>query len=185
MSEADRQRWDERYANGAHDHDIATPRAPDALFGRLDLLPKQGRALEVACGRGATAVWLAQHGLSVDAVDVSKLALASAQQLATAHGVADRLRVWAHDLDEGLPVGLGGGFALVVCERFRDPRLYVALRSAMAASGLLAITVLSSASGPAGAFRAQPGELLREFAGLRVIEHRDVDGQASLLAQAV
>lgn len=40
---------------------------------------KPGRALELGCGEGADAIWLARHGWSVTAVDVSAVALERAQ----------------------------------------------------------------------------------------------------------
>ena len=63
----------------------------------------RGRALDVACGRGAVAVWLALRGFVVDAVDVSEVGLAAAAELAAGHGVAAAVRLGAHDLDAGLP----------------------------------------------------------------------------------
>ena len=58
-----------------------------------------GRALDVACGAGRNAVWLAQRGWTVTGVDFSEVALANARGLAAERGVevewvqAD-LRVW-------------------------------------------------------------------------------------------
>jgi SAM-dependent methyltransferase len=47
-------------------------------------------ALEVGCGTGTNAIWLAQHGFDVTAVDVSQLAIERARAKATAAGVAVR-----------------------------------------------------------------------------------------------
>jgi len=45
--------------------------APAAwLVGHRALLPPSGRALDVACGRGRHALWLAQHGFDAEFVDV-------------------------------------------------------------------------------------------------------------------
>lgn len=46
-----------------------------------------GTALDVGCGEGADAVWLAQHGWAVTAVDVSQIALDRAQAHASAASV--------------------------------------------------------------------------------------------------
>ena len=46
-----------------------------------------GRALDIACGEGRNAVWLAEHGWRVTAVDLSSVGLAKARQLAAARGV--------------------------------------------------------------------------------------------------
>ena len=177
VSDGDRRRWDERYATVG----LADPAPPQPLRGREDLLPGSGRALDVACGRGAAAVWLAERGLTVDAVDVSPAGLAAAAELAAARGVTG-VRWWQHDLDTGLPPECRGRYDVVVCERFRDPTLYPALAAALAPGGLLAVTVLSQVGGSAGEFRAPPGELRSAFGGLTVLHHAEADGLASLLA---
>lgn len=151
---------------------------PDALRGRDDLLPPSGRAIDVACGRGQVAVWLAQRGLEVDAVDVSPVALAAGSALAEANGV--EVRWHAADLDDGLP---GGAWDVIVCQRFRDPALYPALAAALSPGGLLVLTVLSEVGDEGGHFRAVPGELLSAFAGLDVLHHEERDGEATMLAR--
>jgi SAM-dependent methyltransferase len=50
-----------------------------------------GRALDVACGEGGDALWLAEHGWVVDAVDVSQVALDRAAAQAQARGLQDRV----------------------------------------------------------------------------------------------
>ncbi|MCO1658728.1 class I SAM-dependent methyltransferase [Pseudonocardia humida] len=177
MARADRERWDRRYADAGP----VEPAPPLALRGHEDLLPPAGRALDVACGRGQVAVWLALRGLTVDAVDVSPVGLGAVAELAERHGVADRVHRHHHDLDAGLPVP--GAYQVVVCQRFRDPALYPRLTGALAPGGLLAVTVLSRVGGD-GPFRAEPGELATAFAGLEVLDHREGDGEAVLLARA-
>lgn len=57
-----------------------------------------GRALDVGCGEGADAIWLAQQGWRVDAIDVSDVAIARARAVAERLGatvdwmVGDALR---------------------------------------------------------------------------------------------
>jgi SAM-dependent methyltransferase len=46
-----------------------------------------GRALDVACGEGRNAVWLAEQGWTVTAVDFSEVGLDKGRQLASARGV--------------------------------------------------------------------------------------------------
>ncbi|KKB97212.1 class I SAM-dependent methyltransferase, partial [Mycobacterium nebraskense] len=73
MAEADRQRWDERYATKAPPTvDAVGP--PEFLAPHAELLPTAGRALDLACGPGLTAVWLAMRGLRVEGLDVSPVA---------------------------------------------------------------------------------------------------------------
>lgn len=183
MSDADRERWDARHAVGGSLH--ASP--PGALAGKPGLtgaFPSTGRALDVACGRGGVAVWLARRGLVVDAVDVSPVGLAAGSRLAAAEGVGERIRWIAHDLDLGLPRDCSGPYDVVVCQCFRDPACYGALSAALAPGGLLAVTVLSEVGAAPGPFRAPPGELRAAFSGLEILRDRESDGEASLLARA-
>src|SRR5215212_7930488 len=68
-----------------------------------DLTP--GRALDLGCGEGADAVWLAERGWNVTAIDISDTALGRAREGAAARGVADRIEFRQVDLSEGFPNG--------------------------------------------------------------------------------
>jgi len=60
-----------------------------------------GRALDLGCGEGGDAIWLAQRGWQVTGLDVSTTAIGRATAAATAAGVADdTIRFVATDLDE-------------------------------------------------------------------------------------
>ena len=63
MSDRDRLRWDERYASRG----AAAPDSiglPEVFAPYADAFPAGGHALDLACGQGATAVWLARRGLT-------------------------------------------------------------------------------------------------------------------------
>lgn len=64
-----------------------------------------GRALDLGCGEGADAIWLAEEGWQVVAVDVSANALDRARAAAEQHDVAARIRFERHDLSAGFPDG--------------------------------------------------------------------------------
>jgi SAM-dependent methyltransferase len=182
VSGDDRVRWDARHAAAAPP-DVAPP---GVLAGAAELtacFPVSGRALDVACGRGGVAVWLARRGLAVDAVDVSPVGLAAGARLAAAAGVTGRIRWIAHDLDAGLPADCRGPYDVVVCQLFRDPRRYAGLVAALAPGGLLAVTVLSEVDAAPGPFRALPGELRAAFSDLETLLDRERDGEATLLAR--
>lgn len=176
MSEQDRTHWDAAYA----DRDAALTPALPAVFGdHENLFPQTGAALEIACGSGVAAVWLAQRGLDVHGVDVSAAAIDRARALAQQAGVTARFTLV--DLDEGLPPGKVVN--LLLCHKFRDPRLDGQIIDRLAPGGLLAICVLSEVGAAPGRFRARPGELRTAFGALEEIAAGEGDGQAWLLAR--
>lgn len=77
-----------------------------------------GRALDLGCGEGGDAIWLAERGWQVTAVDVSRTALAKAAAQADRVGVSDRITFEAHDLGASLPEG---PFDLVSAQFLHSP----------------------------------------------------------------
>lgn len=77
--------WDARYGEG--DGTMWSGRPNGRLVAEVADLPP-GRALDVGCGEGADAVWLARQGWTVTAVDVSDLAVGRAREAAERAGVA-------------------------------------------------------------------------------------------------
>lgn len=176
MSAEDRTRWDAAYI----DRDAAPiPALPAAFRDHEDMFPHAGAALEIACGSGAAAVWLAQRGLDVYGVDVSAVAVDRARALAERAGVTARFETV--DLDGGLPAG--EPVNVLLCNKFRDPRLDRQIVDRLAPGGLLAICVLSEVGATPGRFRAAPGELRTAFSTLDEIAAGEGDGQAWLLAR--
>ncbi|KUI23150.1 SAM-dependent methyltransferase [Mycobacterium sp. IS-1496] len=130
--------WEQHY--GAKNR-VWSGRVNARLAEIVEPLPP-GRALDLGCGEGADAIWLARRGWQVVGVDVSHTALERAAEDAAAAGVADRIRFEQHDLAETFPEGR---FDLVSAQFFHSP-LDVdrtgALRraaDAVAADGLLLI----------------------------------------------
>jgi SAM-dependent methyltransferase len=81
--------WDQRYTELDQ---VWSGQPNGALVAEVGSSPP-GRALDVGCGEGADAVWLARRGWEVTALDVSEVALQRAEQAALAAGVAIR---WVH-----------------------------------------------------------------------------------------
>jgi len=78
----DRERWNAKYAVADGNEKL---RPNDWLVRHVPAQP--GRALDLACGLGHDAVWLATRGWNVTAIDVSDVALARAAELARHHDV--------------------------------------------------------------------------------------------------
>ncbi len=179
MSTHDRSRWDAAYADR---EPASEPGLPAVFAAHESAFPAAGIALDLACGQGSAAVWLARRGLDVLGVDVSGVAVERARALANTAGVADNCRFEVADLDDGLPPG--PPVDVLLCHRFRDPRRYPAMSERLRPGGLLAICVLSEVGGSPGPFRAVAGELSDAFAELETVAAGEGDGQAWLLARA-
>lgn len=176
----DAERWNGRYQGRM----AGDPAMPKGLGGvGLD----RGLCLDVACGLGEQSLWAAQNGYDVIAVDASDVAILALNSAAVRLGVRDRIDTRIVDLDEGLPTEAANRCALVICQRFRDPKLYEQLVYMLQPGGVLVITVLSAVGldGEPGPFHAPPGDLVcafREF-DLTIERHVELDGEATLVAR--
>ncbi|MFH8977093.1 class I SAM-dependent methyltransferase [Streptomyces sp. NPDC017890] len=64
-----------------------------------------GEALDLGCGPGGDALWLARRGWQVTAVDVSTVTVERLTSLASEHGLSSRITACPHDLHRSLPDG--------------------------------------------------------------------------------
>lgn len=168
----DRRRWDERYRTGEY----SGPDGPTWLLEAVaDALPS-GRALDVACGTGRNARFLADGGWTVDAVDVSREALSRGRDRSSSIN-------WIQaDMDSYcLPATTYD----VVNVTFFDARSRLAdLKAALAAGGVLCYHhhLLSSTAegGPSDRYRFASNELREACGDLTVLlyEEREHDGRA-------
>lgn len=181
VSEQDRRRWDERYTRTGPVQ-IAAVAPPNFLQSQIDRIPTGGRALDVACGQGHASIWLASRGLDVWGVDISAVAVTQARDLARRAGFEQQCRFGVVDLDEGLPPG--PPVQMLLCNKFRDPRLDRALIERLAPGGLLGICTLSEVGAAPGPFRAARGELRAAFGELTILAAGEQDGHAWLLGRA-
>jgi ubiquinone/menaquinone biosynthesis C-methylase UbiE len=102
--------WNSMYTGGTYRHWEAEYQSPElAALAAAQIVARGSRVLDVGCGGGLDAVFLAQCGFRVTGVDVSKAALAIAERRARAAGVSVDWRLG--DVFE-LPVR-GGSMGLV------------------------------------------------------------------------
>ncbi len=76
--------WDQRYI----DQDCSEASPASVLCNHHYLLPASGTALDLACGLGGNAIFLAQQGLTVTALDVSVVAVTKLKQFAKQEGLS-------------------------------------------------------------------------------------------------
>ena len=185
MAEADREKWDRRYAQG--EYQARTWPSP-FLEERLAELPR-GRALDLACGAGRNALCLADAGYEVEAVDISRVAIERARATARERGLEVDWRV--ADLDDFAPPP--GRFDLITVIRYTNRAMMERLPEALAEGGMLLVEHHLRTGAPVGgptsrAFRLAPNELIDLYHGrLRVLFYDeriapDPDGQRMALA---
>ena len=167
MTRDEQLRWDERYATGDY-----RPRTEPSPFvvSAISRIPR-GRALVLACGTGRNALLLAEAGFDVEAVDISAVAIDRARREAERRGVEVTWRV--ADLDDfEIPEGT---FDLVTMIRYVNRDLWPRAAAALTPDGWLLteqhLETRRRVLGPTGAFRVRPGELLRAFTNLRIVEY--------------
>jgi SAM-dependent methyltransferase len=71
--------WNDRYATDEVPWDTGRPDENLTDFVASGAVPKEGRAIEIGCGTGTNALWLAKQGLDVVACDVSDCAIERAE----------------------------------------------------------------------------------------------------------
>lgn len=181
MSLEDRDRWNARYADGAY----ASRDYPSAfLDDHIDQLP-MGDALDLACGAGRNARFLAKLGWNVTAVDVSDEGLARVVPDASAGEIA----IVQADLDVGFEPH--GQFDVILILRYLNLDLVRAAANWLRPGGMIVCEVLLAGTGVGPAesrFRAKPGQLGQAAGNLEQIysfegEIIDPDGRRARVAQ--
>ncbi|MDA8315586.1 MAG: class I SAM-dependent methyltransferase [Actinomycetota bacterium] len=172
----EREEWDRRYAG-----DDLLWRAEPNMFlvaETADLEP--GTVLDVACGEGRNAVWLAERGWKATGVDFSAVALAKARHLATARGVEVE---WIEaDVRTWVPPG---SFDLVVLMYVQLPSaerraVYRTFAGAVAPGGHLLVVGHDTENLTSGIGGPQHPDVL--FSAADVVE--DIEGSGLLIERA-
>ncbi|MHC5036829.1 MAG: class I SAM-dependent methyltransferase [Planctomycetota bacterium] len=102
--------WENRYQAGDKPWDTGRP-SPELVRQIEGLGLTGGRVLEVGCGTASDAIWMAERGFTVVAIDLSPTVLAMAREKAKAAG-AEGLTIVEEDFFAESPVQ-GGGFDFV------------------------------------------------------------------------
>lgn len=129
-----RQRWDERYAS-LPPQARAEP-TPFVAFC-LPYLPGHGRALDIAAGAGRHTIALAQHGLQVDAVDISAQGLKLAQERALAAALTPGRHVRFILADIERPWLPQAGYDVILVSFFLHRPLFPLIRARLRPGGWL------------------------------------------------
>ena len=149
---------------GTRDREVAVMSSPSSwLVQHAGLLPREGRALDVASGRGRHALWLAEHGLTTLAVDRDPEAIRELNEAARERRLP--LRAEVRDLEGGETSFHGSTFDVIVVVHYLHRPLFPALIEALAPGGLLPV-VRDVHAGAGGTRQADESGLLIETGGV-------------------
>jgi NADPH:quinone reductase-like Zn-dependent oxidoreductase len=192
LSDVDRSKWNDRYGAGSY----ADRTHPSRFLERHISSIGTGRALDVACGAGRNAIFLAALGFEVDAVDISAVGLERARSRAA----AERLEVnfLEADLEQGLPqdAGLADDYDLIVVIRYINIPIIAELARRLSGRGVFVceqhLESRHEVAGPrkSSSYRLASNELLHAVEGLCIRFYRegiieDPDGRRVALAQVI
>jgi len=168
----DQKRWDERFGKKG----FALGKEPNPFLKKvIHLLPK-GRALDIAAGEGRNAIFLAQHGFEVDAVDISERGLKKAKKLARGKGV--KINTFLVDLDQYHVEK--ERYDLIANFYFLKRRLIPRIKKGIKKGGkvifetyLLEHRTLGTEGPKQAKYFLKPNELLRLFKDFRILFYRE------------
>jgi tellurite methyltransferase len=185
-----KDKWNQHYHSYPNKHSAAT----EVLFQNQHLLPEQGTALEIACGRGANAICLAENGLVVSAWDISESAI---EQLSL-HAKEKKLTLNSEVRNVSVQPPSANTFDVIVVSHFLERALMGDIRKAIKSGGLIFyqtfIKEKIDESGPKNPdYLLDSNELLTIFNDWKIICYREegkignindgIRNQAMIIAQ--
>src|SRR5262245_7068357 len=155
--------WDERYERGEQIND-----EPHPLVVEIASKLEPGRALDLACGVGRHAIWLAERGWQVTAVDNSRVGIEILRRRAAAKGLVIDSRI--ADLERHDFTIEPATYDLIINCRYLQRDLFPAIRAGARVGGIVIAVIAMVDDDPQikpmnPAFLLKPGELRLNFEG--------------------
>jgi len=181
MTAEERLRWDNKWGEMASD-----VFSPHPLLTSHKAIFSGGIAIDLACGLGQNAIWLAENGFSVLAIDTSGVALEKAMSEARAHSVADHLLFVQMDLRSwSLAENV---FDLVCVFRYLERDLFPGIQRGIKPGGVLIYTtrhlgILQTQPQANRNYLLEPGELFEKFGHWDVIHYKEGSIDAQIIAR--
>lgn len=169
--QSDTDRWNKKYQKRNPNPDFI----PDeTLTVFADAFDGKGRALDLACGVGHNALWLAQLGYEVDALDASPVGLSYLRRAASERNLY--ISTQAADLDDYELAE--SAYDAIIVVRYRKKSLYRPIVNALKPGGVLLFKTfnknyLIENENFNSDFVLQPGELNNAFKELQLIAGND------------
>ena len=149
--------WEERYRSGASGKETAPT---ILLVETVEKLPA-GAAIDLACGAGRNAIYLAERGWNVTAIDGSERAIELLRERAVRRGL--KVHTEVADLTDAKFAITPDAFDLVVIAYYLQRDLFAKAKAAVRPGGVIVAIAHTPEPGETWSEkRARPGEL-REF----------------------
>jgi SAM-dependent methyltransferase len=163
--------WNERYRSGAHAASDFSVEPSPLLVSTVSNLPP-GNALDLASGAGRNALWLAEHGWKVTAVDGSSAAIEALRNRADQAHLAINTHV--ADLERHEFAIAPSAWDLIAICYYLQRDLFEPAKAGVVPGGVLISIVHITEPGeePTG-HRLRPGELVKHFDGWEVLHYAE------------
>jgi SAM-dependent methyltransferase len=162
--------WDRHYSDPANLDFTPAP----LLVEVAELLPP-GRALDLACGSGRNALFLASLGWQVTAVDRSAVGIRLLRERAGGFAVDARVA----DLEAGGFEIEPGGYDLICDFYYLQRDLFPTIREGVRPGGVFTGAIHLFQEERASSYTLQPGELRGEFDGWKILFYSESAGAKS------
>lgn len=162
-----KESWDERYAGGKY-----SSAEPHKLLVNLAEKLKAGKALDLACGTGRNAIFLAEKGWTITAVDNSAVGIEIAAQRAKEKGLKLDFRV--ADLEKGEFEIEENAYDLICDFYYLQRDLFPRIKTALKPNGIViaAIHIYGDAEEP-HEFSLKEGELREYFKDFEILHYHE------------
>ncbi len=163
------QGWNDRYLSKEHQADGKEASPTPLLAKTAEKLPS-GRALDLACGAGRNALWLAANDWDVTAVDGSSAAISLLREQASTQSLTMETQV--ADLQAGEYQISPASWDLVVIAYYLQRDLFDPAKEGVAPGGLLlAIVHISEPGEDPKETRLEPGQLAAYFQDWEILHY--------------
>jgi SAM-dependent methyltransferase len=160
--------WEQQY----HAQEEHAESPPHSLLAQTVKSLPPGRALDLACGTGHNALWLAQHGWSVTAIDGSATAIEILRRRAGGASVTIDARV-ADLEDSSFRIAPGHYDLIAMCYYFQRNLIGQCRQGLVPGGAMVVIALLIEPGKERSTFRLQPGELRGYFADWEILHYSE------------
>lgn len=169
------KKWNDIYATQNQTESQLEIKAANVLQEHAFLLPKSGLALDLACGLGGNAIFLANYGLDSHAWDISQTAIERLEAYCSKNKISMVTEV--RDIEQQPPAA--NSFDVINVSYYLERAIVKDIIAALKPNGLLFyqtfIAEKVSDTGPNNPqYRLQPNELLTLFSPLHVLAYQEL-----------